>query len=400
MNTLIYGSAPFKFQKQTLIRANAPFDLTDYSACPKFVIEGTVPPDTLCRIIFEIEDTLYRFVNGILDPYIWRGELEDILIYGNTVMELLELENVNAFVGKKVQPIIALSAPSNADVFPKIKIALKVSSALDVYSAYRYSPIFELEGSKPRITSIRKISSTDGNATEITECRVRKFTGWDDWRIYTEPINEVATAIQFRTKFVVSTLDGTDIGNVESISVNYTTDADKNAAESQTFCTKIENYDADLSTAYLLIKHSPAENVTFNARACLVPPASSVENVQVGTTNGELQTFNLPKSLTAQDTLHVEIDGVPTFDFEFDTGNATLTLQADAGKIVTVSYNYFHSENWQDMTCDINEIDKKRFTFRTANENLREVAVKFTVTKNNSAVELPEIYSYIAGFAI
>ena len=398
-NTLKFGSANFKFMKRALITTAAPLDLTDATSITKFEIGGTQPENTERRIIFEIDGELFRYVNGILDKYPYHGELEDILTYGNTVGELLELENISAFIGKKIFPIIALSAPSNSDVFPKIKIALKWQTYNDLYTVYKFSPIFELLGDKPRIISVRKLATTTGNATELTECRLRKITGeWSDWQNYILAENQIATAVQFRTKFVVSTLDGTDNAEINSVSVNYVEDADKSAADSQTFFSTLQTYDSDLHTCYLLIKHSKLENAQIKAYVSLTPPKARAENVLLGVTDGNLQVFALPNEFVAQDSLHVELDGVPTFNFQLDTAANTITIQDDAGKVVSVSYDYFSKSNWQEMTQDFSADDKSRFSFRALENNLREGVVKFSVTKDQNYA--PEILGYIAGFSV
>ena len=249
---------------------------------------------------------------------------------------------------------------------------------------------------------MKKIATTTGNATELTECRIKKSTGeWNDWQNYILAQDQDAVAIQFRTKFVVGTLDGTDNAQINNIQVKFITDDTKSAAESQTFFTKFETYGADLKTCYLLIKHAPFDNCTISAWACLNPAEATAENVSLGTGTGAAKAYTLPNKFVAQDTLHVEIGGVPTFDFEFDTAAQTLTLTADEGAAITASYNYFTAENWQPMTRDFATLEQTRFTFRTAENNLRECAVKFTVAKNpNYTGDLPKIESYIAGFAI
>ena len=326
-----------------------------------------------------------------MDQYIWHGEIADILQYGNTVAELLALENVNAFAGKKVFPIIALAAPSTADVFPKIKIAVKWQSYNDIYTGYKYTPIFQIPGEKPLITAVRKLFTTAGNASEITEVRIKKITGdWTDWQQYLNAENQIATAIQFRTKFVLSTLDGTDSASIDKISVNFISDSTKNASEFQTFFTNLQNYDADLKTCYLLVKHSPLDNADISAAVSFAPISDRVENVFLGLTDGTSQNFtfaNLNGKIIAQDSIHVELDGVPTFNFDFNTGNSTITLQADAGKVVTASFDCFNAENFIQMEREFISAEKTRFTCRAAENNLREAVVKFTVTKKSGKVE-------------
>ena len=388
INTKIFGTADFNFEKRALFTFNAPFDCTDETTISKFEISGTEPPNTSRRIIFKIDDVLYRFVNGVLDKYIWRGEVDDVLKFGNTADELLALENVNAFRGKKISPIVAMSA-NNADVMPRIKISLKVSSYNDLYTVYKYSPIFET-ADNARLVSIKKNSHTDGNATELTECRIKKITGWTDWQNYILAENQIASAIQFRTKFIVSTLDGTDAAAIDSIKVTYIDDADKCAADSLTFFTKTENYDGDLKTCYLLVKSKP-HNANIRAFVSFNPATDKILNYQLGVTNGEIQTFTLPEFYCKQDTLHIELDGVPTFNFNFDTQNSTITLQADAGKIVTASFEFTRAENWHEMTCDYSDDFKQRFTFRTVRENLRECCVRFFATGYESTIENEEL---------
>ena len=380
-----------------MITCNAAWDLTDATSIPGFVISATQPPDTECRVIFKIDGELFRFVNGILDKYIWRGELDDVLIYGNTVGELLELQNITAFAGKKVFPIIALSAPSNADVFPKLKLEIKWATYLDLYQTFCYSPTFELPAAA-RIATVKKIATTTGNATEITECRIKKLTGWSDWENYLAAENQIASAIQFRTKFVVSTLDETDSAAIDSITVNFSDDYNCDCSPTQHFFTKVESYDADLHKCYLLVKHKAYSGADLTAFVSMKPAREVIENYVIGTGTGEVQTFNLPKNYAAQDTLCVEVDGVPVFDYEFDTQAGALTLTATAGAEVAVSYEVIRGENWQVMLPDFASLDKTRFTFTTTSGNLRECAVRFMAEKR--AGELPVVEGYIAGFAV
>ena len=395
MADLNFGENPFQFRKRALLKTKHFWDFTNFTSVKTFQIAGTEPPETSRRIIFQIDDKLYRFVNNILDEYVWRGEIDDILKYGNTVGELLDLTDIPAFVGKKVFPIIALDAPSDAPVFPKINISVKVSSYNDVYTAYEFSPVYKLsENSK--IVSVIERKDERGNATAVSTCRIKKLSGeWCDWVYISEVQNQICSEIQFRTQFVLTTLDGTDAVENHTITFSYTENADKNAANFRNFYTKTENCEMDLKTCYLLINHKPLENATLQAFVNLMSPRKRRENVQVGTTAGIEQTLYLPDKYFAQDTLHVELNGVPFFDFDFDTASSALKFTAAAGQTVTASYDFLPAENWQEMTQDFSELQKTRFTFHTLRNGLEDVAVKFKIAGEN----IPEIISYAAGFS-
>ena len=386
-----YGSSSYKLLKRALIKTLAPFDLTYETNCRGFEIGGTEPPGTMRRIIFKIEDELYRFVNGILDPYPYHGEFEDVIEYGNTVGELLELENVPAFVNKKVYPIIAMSAPFDFEVMPRIKLALKVTSYNDVYTRLSYSPVFELAGSA-RIVSLTERQTTENNATAVTSARVRRISGeWSDWDYYNLFEGQVAQAIQFRTNFVVTTLDGTDAASIDSLRIEYVDDTNKNAANVRTFYTKTEKYSADLKTCYLLIKHEPLKGRELKAWVNLNLETKRAENVILGQTAGVEQTIYLPDRYVAQDTLHLEVGGVPFFDYELDTGLSSLKMQAAAGLEIVASYEYYAAENWQAMTLDFTELDKTRFKYRTLGDSLREVSGRIEVEGG------VEVFGYVLG---
>lgn len=378
IDTINYGTDSFSFRKRALIKSLSFFDFNYVTSITGFIISGTEPAGTARRIIFDIDGELYRFVNNILDKYIWRGELDDVLIYGNTVGELLELPNLNAFLNKKVKLIIALDAPANADVFPKINVKVKATSYNDTYTKIAYSPVFELVDNA-RIISVDEDKTTTNNATATTYARLKKITGdWSDWQYLAETQGQIATQIQFRTNYIVSTLDGTDSAQIHNIKLQYQ-NADKSSTGSRTFVSKIENYGGDLKKCYLLVKHSPLFESSIKAFVTMKPLTRRAAKVILGHTTGEQQTFTLSEKFIAQDTLHIEIDNAPVIDFDFDTEKSTITLTAEVGRTVTAAFEYFDAENWYEMTLDYSNDNETRFIYRTDAANLREVAVKFVV---------------------
>ena len=386
INTQKYGLGSYKFEKRSLLTPKTFLDLTDETSCNGFVIEGTEPAGTSRRIIFKIEDVLYRFVNGILDRYEWRGELDDILQFGNSVGELLALENIPAFVGKKVFPIVALAAPYDAVVMPKIKIAVKVNSYNDIYTKYEYSPVYDL-GENAKVLNITESKHETGNATSYTQCRLKKLSGWSDWQYIYEVMEVAATQVQFRTNYTLTALDGTDEVTFEGITINYITNFEKIAADFKLCISNIESYDADLKTCYLLINHEPLIDAEITAYAIFGKAIERRENVIIGVTAGLEQTLYLPDKFILQDTLHLELEGKPFFDFDFDTEKSALYLEVEAGQTVTASYDFTSAEMWQPMSKDYSNATQTRFTYRTLEGENRRAGVAITITKKSGIIE-------------
>ena len=362
-----------------------PFDFTYETNCKGFTISGTQPDFTSRRIIFKIDDKLYRFINNVLDEYPYKGDIDDVLKFGNTVGELLALDDIPAFIGRKVFPIIALDAPADAKVFPTIKLAVKVSSYNDIYQKFHFSPVYNLKPNA-KIISIREIKTETGNATSITECRINKLSGWSDWLPLLDAEYQTASQIQFRTNFALTTLDGTDSSQI-NITIRYTDDADKVATNFRIFTTSTQSLDADLKNCYVLVKHSPLLDSTLQAYVNLREGVKRRAKVFLGRTAGIEQTLYLPNKYFVQNSLRVEIDGKPFYDYEYDTENSALKFTAPADLPVTAAFDYHSAENWQPMTLDFSKLNQTRFTFHTDTENLRECAVMLVLRTSTGNAE-------------
>ena len=401
-NTMFAGTDEFNFQRQSLLKSKVPFDLTDETSCAGFTIEGTEPPNTKRRIVFEIDGQLYKFGNSGLIQYEERGEAEDIIEGGNTVAELLELSNIPAFVGKKIYPVIALQADDDAQLMPKIRLKLKVNSFNDRYLKNEFSPEYDLgEGSK--IHELKVSTYTNGNANVTTYARIYN-DGWSDWDYTSNFANKKASKIQYKINYLLSTLDGSDFGAVNYIRCLYTTDADKLSGSTQNIISLAQDYPADLKTCYALIKHDELVDAEIKAYVNFSPELQRRENIMVGTTTGENQTIYLAYNGVIdtgilQDTIHIEIGGKPCTDFFYDTENSTITLPSQPpDEEILASYDCVAAENWLEMDKDFTQADGNhyttRFKYRLANnQNMRRAAVKFEIIRLSANVDSNEISS-------
>ena len=157
-STMRFGSDNFSFSKSAMLTAKQPLDASTQTAVEGINISGTEPANTSRRFIFKIDDALFYFVNNNLAAYPYDGELADVLQYGNTAAQLTALNDIPAFVGKKIYPIIALYSPADISTFPTAAISLKVRTSTEVYEKNVESAEYELAsagGATPRIAEIQ-----------------------------------------------------------------------------------------------------------------------------------------------------------------------------------------------------------------------------------------------------
>lgn len=384
--SLKYLSDGFTFRKRALFKANEPLDFTYETSCNGFEIGGTEPDDCNRRVIFQIDDALYRFgANGVLDEYGNLGELEDILKEGNTVGELLALESIPAFVGKKVFPIIAMDAPADTPIFPRIKLSAKVNCYNDVYTRYTYSPVYDL-AEKAKIIEVQASRYTRGNGIANVQCKVKNpLTGWGDWISLEDAKYKLAAAIQFRVQYILSALDGSDEAIVEEVAVHYTTNADLLSGSTRDIICLPQTCDADLGTCYALINHGKLIDCTVKAYAKFEKPLKRRADVTIDPQQPYLADGGVVDAGIVQDSIHLEQAGKPVDDFYFDTEKSLIgNVATDAA--LTASYDCgLENEDWREMSPDIQSDYSSKFIYRLTDADKKISAVKFIFTKKGGS---------------
>lgn len=401
-NTMQRGTDNFNFRRQALLKTSLAWNLQGETACTGFTVAGTEPPDTSRRIIFEVDDKLYYFTNDGLTRYRHHGELADILEYGNTVGELLAVEGITQWLGKKIYPIIALDAPRDAEVMPKIKLGLKVSCYNDEYTRDELSPVYELKhGENPaRITAATYNKANQGYAKSSCVIRLRDNVGdWGDWLEFNDAINKEAYAVQFKATYILTTLDGSDEAKIFDCHVEYVTDSKNIAGDTLEIFTTPQTYYRDLGTCYALIKHTELFDAQIKAYIKFATPTLQRRNIIIGKGNGEMKTFYLginggiDKNIN-QSTIHITAGDINIVDFYYNTELATVDLIAPDDVDVKASYEYeVDEENWielaQEMTQPYGDAGQymTRFIYRSSDtENKRISAIRFSATRQNGTV--------------
>ena len=385
---------------QALLKTTQGFDLTRETSCNGFAINSVQTEDTNIRIIFEIDGELYKFIDGELSSYIYDGKLEDILECGNTIEELLNLTGVVAFVRKRIYPIIAMSAPSNVEVLPRVKLGLKVDCYRDEYTRDELSPVLELQTEKlARLVSANYEKSVSGYAQANSQVRLRNDLGiWGDWLEFTDVVNKTANAVQFKNHYLVTTLDGSDLANVYNFKIDYVTDSENTAADIQELYFQEYELEFDAGTIYVLIKHTELEDSELKCYVKLSEKAKRRENISIGTGTGNLKTYYLGINNGVDlninhNTLDITVDGAKFENYYYDTKFSTVEMTAPVGSSICASYEYlkYDVENWVEAEKQaetlIDGLYNTRFILRNAEKGKRITAIKIVATRESGRVE-------------
>lgn len=410
INTMAYGQSSFRFRKQSLLQSIQPLDFSYVTEISGFNISVTQPDDCNVRVIFIDADHMYKFGNeGNLTPYNNRGELADVLINGNTIGELLKVQSIPEWLNKRIYVLIAMDAPVDAPIMPKVKLSVRVNSYNDVYNCTSYSPIYRLGDAK--IINIGVDKTLRGQAQANVNVRLmNRLDEWSDWIDVDDANFKLARAVQFRIKYLVTTMDGTDSAKINAITVNYSPDANKQVGYVTEIVTAKVEFDSNLGEVAAMIRHDELEDADLQAYVNFSSPIQRRENVIIGITNGQRQVFNLAsdgildKNIN-QSTLSVRVGGIGFYDYDFDTAESTVTLKADKDRTVTASYECgLSDEFWRELPKSYTKQEGGQFVSRFAeafnnNEDKRTSAVKFRLTKRNHTGETPEVYGYCCGWA-
>lgn len=366
-NSMRFGADSFSFSKSALLTSKQPFDASTQSSVEGFVIAGTEPAGSARRFIFKVDDTLKFFVNNSPVDYPHQGELADILTYGNTAAELESITSIAAWVGKKIFPIIALSAPAESAALPTVRLALKVRSASEVYEKSVESAEYELaaaDGATPRIADIQANVLCTGNATANVKVQLKDGDIWSEWLELSAAKDKPASAVKFLLNYKVTTLDGSDSAKISSVLVKHTLGAALVSGDVAEIYSSVCNFDTDLKTCYLVVKHKRLIDSRIEAYVNFMPEPLHRELIPLGTSSGTMQTLALAVNGVKdtgidQNSIQLFADGVPVTNFSYNVAVSEVTVNIAAGKAVAASYDYAHAkESWREM---IHKIDTQPY---------------------------------------
>lgn len=351
------------FDKQALLVAKTAWDCTSKSEVTGITVTGAEPTGTKRRILFKIDDKIYKYSNGALNEWNYELTAKNVLKYGNTATGLAAISGFPVFVGKKIYPIIALQAPSTADDFPSIKLALKTKVSNDTITKTSESIVYELvDEDLPRITEITAEKTLIGAGTVDIKVRLRGDNEvWTSYMNLSDAADKEADAVQFKFTYKVTTTDGTDSAKVESITVCHTLGETVVTGDNAELYSIVQDYEIPLQTCYVVVRHEPLFDATLDCYVNFMREPKKRELIEIGTTTGSNQELLLGVG-GVRDTninagsIELYVDGQLITDFSYNSETSTVVISAKRGYSIYASYEYNHgTENWLKMTQDISE---------------------------------------------
>ena len=389
------GNDSFTFNRRALLQTTDPWRLKGETQIVGFTAYGTEPAGTNRRVIFQIDNNFWYFTQDGLKEFPYHTDIDNILKHGNTVAELLAVNGIAKWINKDVYPIIALEAPRDAAVMPKLQLGLKVNCFNDEYSRSVFSNVYELPNTA-RILAVNANKNLRGFAKANVKIRLRDNVGdWSDWLDLDDAVDKIACAIQFKTDYILTTLDGTDEANV-FCSLEYVTDSYNSSCDILEIFTVPLIGSENIGVVRAFVKHSELFDAEVSAFVNLSSPVKRRDNIIIGRGTGKVEEYFLGigggiDPNINQNSIRITADGTNVAEFFYDTSRATVQFKADFNAEICANYEYsLPAENWLPMTCEgttpcaDSSLYITRFYFRNANS--QNATVKFSFKRKNGVI--------------
>lgn len=362
-NTMRFGTDGFSFSKQGLLVSKVALDTINFDELGSFTIEGVEPAGSIRRFAFKVDNTLYKFAGGDLQALEDQGvTYENIIENGNIASEIDGVTLDSELLGKKFYPVIAMYSPADASVMPTAKISLSVTNSQDVYEKTVETAELSLTNSEtamPRIVDVTVDSTTTGLAVINVTASVENENGWSEY-MAVQSIKDIdARAIKFKIRYTVTSIGGNDSAKVNKITVRHTTGTATVSGDTAEIYSIVRDYEHGLSTCSVAVRHKPLIDSRIGAFVNLSKPTKRRTFLPIGVSDGTSQVLILGQNGVRdtgidQSSLQVFANGNPVATFSYNTEVSEVTINIEAGKAVTATYDYdIDPEVWREMTIDV-----------------------------------------------
>jgi len=288
--------------------------------------------------------------------------LDSVLSEGNAISDLTGVTSIPAFIGQQIYTAVALVAPFDATVMPTLSVALNGHNNQDQYQKDEISAEYILSTSNVSIVSVTADTTTAGSGTAAVQVALKQSGTWSGWMSMLAAKEKKASAIKYKATYTVTKLDGTDTAKVNKTEVIYCAGSSTVSGDTADILTITQNYDNALAFAECLVKHKALTDAQIKAFVAFRSAPKTRTMINVGTGNGSTQTVKLgvkdangnviADTGINHNTLAVQFDGKPAYNFGFNTEVSELTFTADTGAAVTTSYEHgWEAETWAEMTA-------------------------------------------------
>ena len=351
------------FNKTALLISKQPLDCSNKSAVTGISISGLEPANTKRRFMFNYDGKNYKYSSGSWNEYTGSITADNVLKDGNTAAQISALTSVPAFVGKKIYPIIALSAQSDAEDFPTAKLSLQTQVASETLTKIFESIQYDLvtDDSTPRIVEISADVETTGGGSATLQVRLRNGSTWTSYMTLANAADKEAQGVQFKITYKVTTAGGADSVKVKSINVDHTLGKTVVSGNNADLYTVVTDYENDLQTCYATVRHDPLTDSRLEAYVNFMHPPETRELISIGIGTGSRQECNLgiggvcDQNIDAS-TIQLFADGDPITNFSYNSESSTVVVKVKSGEVISASYKFNHdAEEWRQMTLERTE---------------------------------------------
>lgn len=366
-------------------------DCSNASSVKGFEITSDLPNITNCYFLFRLNSQWGKLTNaGVFTPLqISAVDFDTLQNYGNTPAELLALNNIPDFAGKKFSVAIGLSSEDLNNAVPKIKFAVKCESDSQVLTTSKFSPVYNFDSAK--FIKISPDTSLSGTGKINILAAVNNS---QDWRDINSLTGQEVNAIQFKADYSVSEIASANSANLNSVKFLYSVgNAITEGYTSSDLISLTQNWYMNIRDCRLTIKHSTLENSTIRAFVALrkTPTIIHGENLGIGT--GSRKTFDLAhKNGVKYDSVKLYYDNVQTFEnYEVNSEIGRITCNAPEGVIVSCDYEYsWDNEDWREMTLNkaisFMEYDQSEYKISIDDINLSVCAIKISLETKKGTI--------------
>lgn len=375
-----------------ITRAGSELDFTRVSAVNGMTIRYEQPSGTQIKILFRNSDGAdwYRlnYTGNAVKIMTGTPEYEDIKMNGNTISELLALENIPAFTGKKILMAISLWTQDKNNAVPKIKLEIQVQNDTQTLTHTEYSPLYEL-GSDGIIANITADKKLNGDATAEIYAQITRSDGSiSDWMPLTSVHGQKGTHIKLRCDYAVKRLNAGSAA-LNSAIVTHSGNTVLTGTGTGEIISYTQNWYMNVRHCRMNIRHKELTDSEINAYVCFRKQPEIISSEQLGIGTGKRTTYQiLHKNGLKYDSVKLYYDNQRVYDiFDVNTEAGRITCTAPEGTIITVSYEYgWGVEIWQKMdlhsliSYEDYDVSEYRYTRADDGENMSVCAVKITLT--------------------
>jgi hypothetical protein len=301
--------------------------------------------------------------------------VDSVLAEGNTVAELLAATSIPGFIGKLVSPVIALSAPGEAVVWPTLRIGIKDKNSIDQTTKEVISPLFPLSIDAVEIIDLTAVVTVSSGASAVVTVALQQNGVLSDYMPLASARRQKATAYQLKATYTVPVV-GTGSAKVEKVTAQYRSNDAVVSGDTAEIVSITKDFSGvGMRFGRIMVKHQPLKDATLRALMSMRPIPQTREKNPVTVGNGQRQTVKLGINSVADtginhNTVRLYHGGQEVFDFDFNTEMSEVSTTAPDGTTVFASYSYgWDSETWQEMSrgttqaYDNSGMDGTEFTY-------------------------------------